>query len=164
MGINSREFLEYVIQPTLKLLGVESESANKLMLATACFQSNLGQHLLQEEAIGIFGISEGLHQEVWDKHIAYDCDLASTVRGMASQHEFPKAPHVELVANLRYATAIAWLIYQYRDLTLPLADDIESLTDCWQRFFLGHPISVKERDEFVDHYRKLHPAESCIAA
>ena len=156
--------MDYIIRPTLKLLGVESESANKLMLATACYQSDMGQHLLQNEAVGVFGISEDLHQEVWDKHIAYDCDLASTVRGMASQHEFTKAPHIELVANLRYATAIAWLVYQYRNLALPLDDDIESITDCWQRYFLSQPIGIKERNEFVKHFRKLHSAESCIAA
>lgn len=164
MSINSQEFLEYIIQPTLRALGVQSAAADKLMLATACYQTSLGQHLCQPDALGVFAISESLHREVWDQFIALDCDLASTVRGMASQHEFPKAPHLELVANLRYATAIAWLVYQYRKLALPSTITIETLTDCWQRFFLSHPISVNEREVCMQELRTQLPDDSAFAA
>jgi hypothetical protein len=164
MGINCHEFLEYVIQPTLKQLGVESQAAEKLLLATACYQSDMGHHLQQSDGIGIFGISEGTHKDVWDSHIALDCDLASNVRGMASQHGFPKAPHCELATNLRYATAIAWMVYQYRGLQLTDDSDIAELTNGWQNCFMDRPISFKERDEFARCCHKFHPGSRSIAA
>lgn len=149
MGINCQEFREYVVEPTLTQLGETSPAAAKLLLATACFHSEMGHHLKGRHGIGIYDISEELHQEVWDKFIALDCDLASEIRGMASQHEFPKQPHIELATNLRYATAIAWMIYRYRNIDLPDTEDNEALADCWQKCFVNRPTSRKERDDFI---------------
>lgn len=164
MGINCQEFLELVVQPTLKQLGETSPVADKLMLATACYQSEMGHHLKGSNGIGIFGINEELHQEVWDKHIAFDCDLASAIRGMASQHEFPKQPHVELATNLRYATAIAWMVYQYRDVTLPESDCPIGLAQCWQESFINRPIGFEERDAFIKCFNKGNPGSNKLAA
>lgn len=164
MGINCHEFLEYVIQPTLKQLGVESPVAEQLMLATACYQSEMGHHLQRSEGIGIYGISEDMHQSVWDNYLAMDCELASLVRGMASQHEFPKSPHMELATNLRYATAIAWMIYQHHGIKLDENSSAEDLTRIWQCSFMDRPISFKERDEFIRCCTKFNPTRKSIAA
>ena len=155
MGICSHEFLQYVIQPTLRQLGVQSGVAEQLLLATANFQSGLGQQLQQNQGIGIYGISAELHTEVWDRYLALDCDLASQIRGMASQHEFPKAPHCELLTNMSYATAIAWMIYRYRGVKIPDANDPATLARCWQKAFLNRPGSDKETAEFVCCYVEL---------
>ncbi|MBA55741.1 MAG: hypothetical protein CMK89_14895 [Pseudomonadales bacterium] len=164
MGINCREFLEYVIQPTLRLLGVESAKAEQLLLATACHQSEMGHHLQREGGIGMYGITEEMHQNVWDHYLAMDPDLASQVRGMASQHEFPKSPHTELVTNLLYASAIAWMVYQHKGIKLDKTTTAEMLTDIWQRCFMDRPISFKERDEFIRCCEKFDPNKKSIAA
>jgi hypothetical protein len=155
MGISSHEFLQYVIQPTLRQLGVNSSSAEQLLLATANFQSGLGKHLQIRDGIGVYGISEQLHREVWDCYLAFDPDLASTVRGMASQHEFPKAPHLELATNLSYATAIAWMIYRYRRASIPEQFDVQSLAKCWQNCFLDAPGDAKDAADFICSYNQL---------
>ncbi|MAR89939.1 MAG: hypothetical protein SV765_01560 [Pseudomonadota bacterium] len=160
MGINCHEFLEFVIQPTLQQLGVDSPAAEQLLLATACHQSEMGHHLQRSEGIGIYGITPAMHQSVWDDYLAQDCDMASLVRGMASQHEFPKSPHSELATNLRYATAIAWMIYLQRGLEL---DDhqhrtTEEMAEAWQKGFMDRPISVQEREQFCRGAALLHPA------
>lgn len=155
MGISSQEFLQHVIRPTLHQLGTQSANAEQLLLATALHQSGLGQQLQQNHGIGLYAISPELHTEVWDQHIAFDPDLASQIRGMASQHEFPKAPHSELLINLRYATAIAWLVYRHRGVNIPDASDPVTLALCWQKGFLGHPASARELAEFICHYKEL---------
>jgi len=63
------------------------------------------------KAYGIFQIDVPSHQRVWDKYLAFNPELASKVRGLASQREFLKQPHLELATNLSYATAIAWAIH-----------------------------------------------------
>ncbi|NIR95117.1 MAG: hypothetical protein GWO08_16085, partial [Gammaproteobacteria bacterium] len=72
MGINCREFLKYVIQPTLQQLGVDSAKAEQLLLATACHHSEMGHHLHRNDGIGLYGITEDMHQMVWDHYLAMD--------------------------------------------------------------------------------------------
>lgn len=60
---------------------------------------------------GIFQIDAPSHQRVWDKYLAFNPELASNIRGLASQHAFLKHPHLELTTNLSYATAIAWALH-----------------------------------------------------
>lgn len=137
MGICGSELLEQVIRPTLLGLNVKSAAAEKLLLGTAAVQSNLGFYLNSHQGIGIFGISAERHQKIWDEYLAFDEDLASLVRGFASQHEFLKAPHSELVCNLRYTTAIAWMIYQEAGINLHELHTDKDLADCWYRLFAG---------------------------
>lgn len=155
MGISSHDFLQQVIQPTLRQLGVTSPVAEQLLLATAYHQSGLGEQLQTKQGLGLYTISPELHTEVWDYYLAKDCDLASQVRGMASQHEFPKAPHSELVCNLRYATAIAWMLFQYRGVKIPDVTDSCSIARCWQKAFGTHGGNTFEADQFAQHYREL---------
>ena len=155
MGISSHEFLQYVIQPTLRQLGVQSEGAEQLLRATAHRQSGLCKHLQFRNGIGVYGISEQQHREVWDHYLAFDSDLASQIRGMASQHEFPKAPHLELATNLSYATAIAWMIYRYRKAYIPDIFNAQDLSKCWRDCFLERQGSEKDAADFQCGYHDL---------
>jgi len=109
MELDSKELRETVIRPTLKYLGKDSYAAENILLALA----QLGQqnHCQQGKSFGIFQIDAALHQKVWNKHLAFNPDLASKIRGLASQREFLNNPHIELTTNLSYATAIAWAIH-----------------------------------------------------
>ncbi len=89
-------------------------------------------------------------------------DLASSVRGLASQHEFLAHPDLELATNLSYATAIAWQIYQRRNITLPESDDIPALAKIWQRNFHARPHGKKS--EFIRHYDEFITNASNLAA
>ncbi|GLQ32108.1 hypothetical protein [Litoribrevibacter albus] len=61
----------------------------------------------ESDTYGLFRVTETQHQTLWDEHLVKDPDLASKVRGLASQHQFLQSPHQELNINLNYATAIA---------------------------------------------------------
>ena len=84
---------------------------------------------------GLYRISELRHQQLWDQHLARDPDLASLVRGLASQHAFLAAPHLELTVNLRYATAIAWLLVEREQPNLPEPDDLHGMARIWRQVF-----------------------------
>ena len=154
MGICGNEFLKLVIRPALDCLGVHSPMAENLLLGTAAVQSNLGFYLNNGEGIGVYGIAPGRHQAVWDEYLAFNEDLASQVRGFASQHEFLKAPHAELACNLRYATAIAWMIYQQQGVD---PDDLvtdNDLAECWYRIF-AQENRRQSANTFIARYRTL---------
>jgi len=141
MGICPDELIQLVIRPTLQYLGEKSEDAQFLLMATAAIESDLGFHLKGEQhrGIGVFQISARSHRNVWDKYLVNHPDLASKVRGLASQHEFLQHPHQELATNLRYATAIAWLIYKRKECPLPKAKDLNAVARFWRRHFHSRP-------------------------
>lgn len=138
MGIAASELCQHVIRPTLIYLGRQSLTAEALLLGAAASQSGLGTALDGRHGHGLYRIAEQHHQRLWDLHLARDPDLASLVRGLASQHAFLAAPHLELTVNLRYATAIAWLLIEMEQLELPAADDLLGLAQIWRRVFQPH--------------------------
>lgn len=154
MGICGTELLEFIIRPTLRRLGVFAPAAENLLLGTAAVQSNMGFYLSGAQGIGVFGIDPDSHQAVWDEYLAFNEDLASEIRGFASQHEFLKAPHAELACNLRYATAIAWMMYQRDNVDLGKLQTVQDLADCWHRVF-ARKNDQQTPDNFLTHFENI---------
>jgi hypothetical protein len=164
MGICAAELRRWVIKPTLKRLGVYSRAAENLLLATAAQESGLGSHLKLSghRALGIYQIHGLTHRHIWDDHLALNSDMASLVRGLASQHDFLSQPHAELATNLSYATAIAWFMYaRHKDFSLPKSNDIEALAGLWKRFY--HPKSKSTTEDFINNFSR-YITEQEIAA
>ncbi len=135
MGIAASELCRYVIRPTLIYLGRHNPGAEFFLLAVAASQSALGAELDSQRGHGLYSISDTLHYQVWDQYLAKDPDLASLVRGLASQHAFLTGPDLELTVNLRYSTAIAWLMVEASQLPLPAEDDLLGMARIWRRIF-----------------------------
>jgi hypothetical protein len=112
MGINATELNLLVIRPALNALGENSQVAESYLLKLAEKRSHYGEHLADvcQSGLGLYQITPESHTALWDTYLAFDPDLASKVRGLASQREFLVHPHAELATNLVYASAIAWLM------------------------------------------------------
>jgi len=126
MGINAQELNKLVIRPALNALGEISLTAEKYLLNLASIRSGLGEHLAdvnQSSGLGLYKITPESHTALWDEYLAFKPDLASKVRGLASQREFLINPHAELATNLTYSSAIAWLLTKKR-----LQEDYEKKT------------------------------------
>ena len=65
------------------------------------------------------------------------------------------APPLTRMQGASYATAIAWMIYRYRGVKIPDANDPATLARCWQKAFLNRSGSDKETAEFVCCYVEL---------
>lgn len=164
MGICPSELQHLVIRPTLEYLGEYSQAAQTLLMATAAVESELGFHLKNDHGghgLGVYQISPRGHQIIWDQYLAKDPDLASKVRGLASQHEFLIQPHLELTTNLRYATAIAWMTYKRKQKSLPESDDILAMAKYWRRHFHSRP--AHSLDTFIERYHRLIQANDLAA-
>ena len=137
MGIAASELCRYVIRPTLIYLGRHSQTAESLLLGVAASQSELGSALHDRRGHGLYRITESRHRALWDSYLALDPERASLVRGLASQHAFLSGPQLELTVNLRYATAIAWLLVEQHRPELPQPDDLLAMARIWKEIF--HP-------------------------
>lgn len=112
MDISKHELREKIIHPTLKYLGKAGIAAENVLVAIATQkQCELNAHHHNNKGLGPYEIDSNSHQMVWDKYLAFHPDLASRIRGLASQRAFLEDPHSELATNLCYSTAIAWVVY-----------------------------------------------------
>ena len=100
------EFQEQVIAPILSTLGLRHPTLTPL-LTGAALANGFSPWRAEPPALGLFAMTPQWHQHIWDTYLAFRPDLASDVRGFASQHFFLREPHRELANNQAYATAIA---------------------------------------------------------
>ncbi len=156
------EFRQLVIRDTLKSLGEWAPAQENLLLGTAAQESNMGLSLKRGRLLGIYHISPNTHRAVWDKYLLHHPELASRVRGMAGQHSFIGDPHGELISNLKYTTAIAWLIYRRCDEVLPASDDIPGLARYWHRHFRSK--ASASVTEFISNYQSYIVDKQELAA
>ena len=112
MYITAEHLREQVIKPTLEYLGAWSEDAESELLDAALKKTEVGLFSRRSQGLGLFQISSSLHRDLWDRYLAFRPDIASRVRGLASQRAFLSNPDNELQTNLSYCTAIAWILYQ----------------------------------------------------
>lgn len=110
MDISTQELREQIIHPTLEYLDKSGVGAENVLVAIVAQKQNT-PHPNPQSGLGPFDIAPSMHQLVWDRYLAFHPDLASRIRGLASQRAFLEDPHSELATNLCYATAIAWVVY-----------------------------------------------------
>ncbi len=166
MGICADELRSYVVRPVLDHVGNGSLAAENLLLGTAAVESGLGFHLKHHRGhnLGMYQIHPQTHTHLWDRYLVNNPDLASKVRGLASQRAFLTHPHAELVTNLSYATAIAWMIYCRTGKSLPDASDSHGLAQFWVRYFHSRTKTSDSVDKFVHDYEKYVAKPTPISA
>lgn len=159
----ANDLRHFIIRDTLKRLDEWSPAAENLLLGTAAQESGLGNKLKAGRMLGLYHLSPQTHQAVWDKYLINYPDLASRVRGLASQRGFLSNPHGELITNLNYATAIAWLVYKRNNQALPAENDIKGLAKFWRRHF--HAKAVATEEDFIKTWRRISsPRAASMAA
>lgn len=154
MSIYVSDLREQVIKPCLEVLGDFSETGADLLMGTAAQESIAGPGFCPDrQGLGIYRITIQKHYEVWDKYLIQFPDLASLVRGLASQQQFLKNPHNELVGNLSYATAIAWMIYKSKLIDVQKPTDLNNLAQLWALQFDNGTGCTRRTEDFIDTYR-----------
>jgi hypothetical protein len=144
MSINAKQLRELIIRPTLKDMGMWSESAENLLMGTAAQESHLGSQIKQlggGPALGIYQCEPATHE-----------DVAKWAKGKATFEEL-SFDHNRLIYDLRYATFICRLHYYRAPKALPEADDIEGLASYWKRFY-NSSLGKGKPEEFVRNYKK----------
>jgi hypothetical protein len=133
MYITAEHLRDAVIRPTLEYLGVWSAEAERELIAAALRRNESSLFGKRTRGLGMFQITPAQHRDLWDRYLAFRPDIASRVRGLASQRAFLTNPDSELQTNLSYCTAIAWLLTERQRetqttaaTTVPLQDAISA--------------------------------------
>ena len=118
MYVTAEHLRDQVIQPTLKYLGAWNPTIESFLLDAAVDAPDLGLFSETKDSLGIFHITAAQHRDIWDRYLAFKPEMASRIRGLASQRAFLTDPDSELQTNLSYCTAIAWLLYQRANISI----------------------------------------------
>ena len=110
MYVTAEHLRDHVIRPTLEYMGVWTPDREAFLLNATTSAPDVGLFAANSEGLGLFNITAAQHRDLWDRYLAFNPDLASRVRGLASQRAFLSDPDSELQTNLSYCTAIAWLM------------------------------------------------------
>lgn len=143
----------HIIRPTLAYLGIASTAAENLLLGTLLTLAWLPTDKRGCDGIGPYAISPAVHTRLWDEYLALHPDLASLIRGLASQRCFLQDPHAELAYNLAYATAIAWMLYQQQAVCMDDCADMPALARIWQ---LAYPHQGASARDFINSWNMAH--------
>lgn len=155
MGIYANDLREWIIKPYLQGLGEYSEVAENLLLGTAAQESLLGLHCFcpHTKGLGLYRMTAEKHRELWDSYLIQFPDLASQQRGLASQQQFLKNPHGELVSNLTYATGMAWMQYRRSLIDINRPQETSGLAQLWANHFDNGTGCQRNPDEFMQTFR-----------
>ena len=122
MYVTADHLRDQVIRPTLEYMGAWTPAYEAFLLNAAINAPDLGLFAARNEGLGLFHITAAQHRDLWDRYLAFNPDLASRVRGLASQRAFLSDPDSELQTNLSYCTAIARLLHHRAGGSLEQAD------------------------------------------
>ena len=106
MRVSSSAIYQDIVQPCLAYLNIANDQLGVFLTAV----QSVHHHGTSRNTFGLYRISHDQHWEIWDHYLVHYPDLASRIRGMASQHRFLENPDAELIVNHGYATAIAAMI------------------------------------------------------
>lgn len=134
MGLDAKQLLELIIEPTLREIGLYSLPASQLVLATGIQESKL-QYVKQlggGPALGIFQCEPATHDDYWKNYIGYHSELRDSLILMTGT---PMPESKRLVWDLKYAAAMCRVHYRRIKAPLPAAHDLDAQAAYWKRYY-----------------------------
>jgi hypothetical protein len=134
MSINIKHFQQFIVQPTLQIIGINSKGFEQLIICTAITESNL--EFLQQHnngpAKGLFQMEDATHDDIWNNFLKYKPDLAKKITAFLLPNTIKNQ---QIYGNLYYATAMCAAHYLRFLKTMPEADNLAMLAKIWKSFY-----------------------------
>lgn len=127
--IDIQQLRKYVIQPPLKAIGLYSEGAEELLVATASIESRLGTFVRQENgpAVGLYQMEPNTYEDLIKNGIPNKEHLLM----MIGFSFIPDA--LEMVTNMKLSTIMARLHYHRFPEEIPDKGDIEGIWNLYKK-------------------------------
>lgn len=112
--IDPRQLLSEVIRPVLTSLDLWTENSEKLVLGTACMESECGMYLKQlgnGPAIGIYQMETATFNDIWTNYLDLRSNLRAKVLKFVFDFSLDTNNAKEMAGNLYYATAMCRVHY-----------------------------------------------------
>jgi hypothetical protein len=145
------QILRQTIKNTLIPLGLYSDNACELLLATCANESNFGEYREQVggPAKGIYQQEPEDHDDIWKNYLIYHMDLNAKIHQLSGSCDAN-----DLINNDIYSTAMARIHYMRAPGTLPANNDIEGIWNYYKQHY-NTPQGAATHDEFIAKYNKF---------
>lgn len=150
--IDPEQLLRFIIRPVLQSLGLHSVAAERLVLGTACQESECGRWVKQ-----IGGPALGIYQmepDTWLDHLKWldsHPELKSKCQSWSAGHGF-----FDLIGNLHYATAMCRIHYWRVPTALPT--DLPGQAAYWKRHY-NTAAGAGTEEQYRSNWRRFVNAE-----
>ena len=158
METTAEQLRRYVIEPTLREMGLWSQDAEDLLIGTAAHESNGFQAIHQYgdgPALSMYQIEPVTHDDLWVNTVPglrNRIPLAiRALEGMVPKRHGLQPPSAYLLASVQYATAICRLVYYRVPSAIPSTPDGHAAY--WKRYYNTIHGSGHET-EWLDAYAK----------
>ena len=154
--IQPAQLLTNVIRPVLKDIGLWSPSAERLIIGTACVESNCGYDLVQHAggpALGIYEMEPGMTgwQDCYVNFLNFRPSLRQKVDGWRINKLSDIDGATEMVGNLYYATAMARIKYVREPAFIP--DTLPNQAAYWKRVY-NTPLGAGTAEKYITAWRR----------
>jgi len=151
MSINVKQFRQYVIQDTLKPIGLWSPEAEELLIGTAAHESQLGNFIAQVNgpALGVFQMEPATHDDIQANFLKYRRDLFDK-----AYPEGYERRSSDMITDLQYACVMARLRYYRVKEALPAADDLEGQARYWKQYY-NTPLGAGTVEQYINDYHRF---------
>lgn len=153
MGINAKQFRDYVVIPTLQYLAPEipfSIAAQELLLGTAIIESDIGGaiHQFLGPALGPFQIEvyHELYTSYW-KSATFKPKLDGLYAPRLTLEQ-------NMISNLMFSCAMARLYYWRIPAPLPKAGDLDGQWKYYKLYY-NTPAGATTEEEYKRNYARL---------
>jgi hypothetical protein len=146
--LNPQQFTSEIIIPALEVLGLDSKEARALLLGTAIQESRL-TYLRQiggGPALGVFQIEPATHNDLYANFLSYRPEMRDRLLSLGERQ------HDSLIYNLRYAAAVARLIYYRAPGQLP--DSLEGQAAYYKKNY-NTPLGAGPEQEYIDNFTSI---------
>jgi len=133
--LNKRQFLNYIIIPTLDKVGLNSLSAQVLLLGTALVESNLTylKQIGNGPALGLYQMEPATYKDIYENYLRYK---PVHFRSKISKIRGGRKPKAELlIYNLAYATTMARVHYLRVRAALPEYNDAINMARYHKKYY-----------------------------
>jgi hypothetical protein len=130
-----KQFNELIVIPTLKDIGLYSQSAAELVLGTAVYESGGLRYIKQlggGPALGVCQMELATHDDIWVRYLPQKPDIVIELNKICGIGRYdPK----ELMYNLRYAVAMCRVHYLRVPKQLPEAGDYVKQAEYYKKYY-----------------------------
>lgn len=150
--IDAGHLLNKVIRPVLKNIGLWSDKAERLVLGTACKESDCGRWLTQlgdGPARGVYQMEPATHDDLWASYIDRRPDLKQKILHWQIQ-TWRDAD--QMAGNIYYATAMCRVHYLRIKEALP--DTLGGQARYWKQYY-NTPLGAGTIDEYISKWRQF---------
>jgi hypothetical protein len=160
--MNVEQLRDYIIKPTLLMLGYNSDSAINLLLGTCAQETAMGEYIVQkglglDGGIGIYQMEMPTYHYIYDKYITQNLTMQHRFRIFLGYDGRPHA--ARMASDLFLATAMARLYYYSIPERLPGHDDIRGLAKYWKKHW-NTSLGKGRIEQFIANYQRYITQDS----